>query len=108
MKIEDNLKVVRLIDVYGKLLTKKQFDVITSYYFDNLSLSEIGDNYGISRQAVSDAINQSLKALETYENTLKVISKTDAIFNELDVINLNCNNSDVSDRVVTIKEILRG
>lgn len=108
MKIEDNLKVVRLIDVYGKLLTTKQFDVITSYYFDNLSLSEIGDNYGISRQAVSDAINQSLKALETYEDKLQVISKTDAVLNELDAISLCCNNSDVSDRVVTIKEILRG
>ena len=108
MKIEDNLKVIRLIDVYGKLLTNKQFDVITSYYFDNLSLSEIGDNYGISRQAVSDAISQSLKALESYEDKLQVITKTDKVLSEIDAINKHCNNSDVLDRVVSIKEILRG
>ena len=41
MTIENNLKIIKLIDTYGKLLTDKQLEIISNYYFDNLTLSEI-------------------------------------------------------------------
>ncbi|MGN0961155.1 MAG: YlxM family DNA-binding protein [Christensenellales bacterium] len=83
MKIENNLRVSSLIDVYGSLLTSRQYDMITSYYFDNLSLSEIGYNFNVSRQAVSDSINQSIKALEGFENKLHYVSRVELLTNEL-------------------------
>lgn len=83
MNIEDNLKVIKLIDAYGSLLTPKKLEIMTTYYFDNLSLSEIGDNYGISRQAVRDSINQSIKSLQSYEDKLHVILKEECIMEEL-------------------------
>lgn len=83
MKIENNLKVSKLIDIYGSLLTERQYEIITSYFFDNLSLSEIGYNYNISRQAVSDSINQSIKALESYEAKLHFASKEEILIQEL-------------------------
>ena len=61
MTLDNNLRIIKLIDSYGKMLTNKQYDIMTNYYFDNLSLSEIGDNFGISRQAVGDCINKSIK-----------------------------------------------
>lgn len=73
MSIDENLKIVRLIDAYGSTLTEKQFSIISSYYFDNLTLSEIGENMSISRQAVSDSINQSLKSMSVLEEKLGVI-----------------------------------
>ena len=66
MTLDNNLRVIKLIDCYGELLTSKQYDIMTNYYFDNLSLSEIGDNFGISRQAVSDCISKSIKILENW------------------------------------------
>ena len=108
MRIEDNMRVINLIDAYGALLTSKQFDIMQSYYFDNLSLSEIGDNYGISRQAISDAINQSIKALENYEDKLHDIHKYDTIIDELTSIKETCGSSDLSNRISKIITTLRG
>ncbi len=73
MSIDENLKIVRLIDTYGSTLTTKQFSIISSYYFDNLTLAEIGENMGISRQAVSDSISQSLKSMSALEEKLGII-----------------------------------
>ncbi len=83
MSLDENLKIVRLIDVYGSTLTDKQFSIIGSYYFDNLTLSEIGENLGISRQAVSDSINQSLKSMSTLEEKLCIISEYDKMSSEI-------------------------
>lgn len=83
MKIDENLRINRLIDVYGELLTSKQLEIVTSYYYDNLTLTEIGANFGISRQAVNDCLNQSVKSLETYENKLHLIYKMDIVESQL-------------------------
>ena len=108
MKIEDNLKIVRLIDVYGDLLTPKQFSVISSYYFDNLSLSEIGDNLKISRQAVSDSISQSVKALEGYESKLHIIEKEDILMSRLESIIAESDDSRLINKLTQIIQDIRG
>ena len=61
--MEKNIHVSMLLEMYGKLLTSKQFDVIDLYYNDNLSLSEIGDELNITRQGVR-------KILVSAENNL--------------------------------------
>lgn len=83
MSIDENLKIVRLIDTYGSTLTEKQFSIISSYYFDNLTLSEIGENMGISRQAVSDSINQSLKSMSVLEENLGILRLSQDMESEL-------------------------
>lgn len=106
MKIENNLKIARLIDVYGKLLTSRQYEMITSYYFDNLSLSEIGYNAGVSRQAVSDSINQSIKALESAEEKLHIVEKMDMISSEL--MDISRSYPQLATRINKIIDDIRG
>ena len=108
MSLEENIRIMSLIDTYGKLLTNKQFEIVSNYYFDNLTLSEIGDNYNISRQAVNDCINQSVKALETYEEKLQLITKNNAIINKLSRIADDSNNAELSERLAEIIEDIRG
>ncbi len=55
-----------LLDFYGELLTEKQREYAGLYYNENLSLSEIAENEGISRQAVRDVL---LRAESTLRDT---------------------------------------
>jgi len=54
--MEKNIKVSILCDIYGNLLTEKQKDILDLYYNQNLSLAEISEEIGITRQAVRDSI----------------------------------------------------
>ena len=75
MTLEKNIRINRLLDVYGDLLTSKQHDALIQYYAFDYSLAEIGDSLGISRQAVNDAIKQGIDMLEKYESKMKLLEK---------------------------------
>ncbi len=64
------LKFVMLLDCYGELLTEKQRNAMELYYFEDLSLSEIGEPLGITRQAVLSLIKRTENILQNYENKL--------------------------------------
>ena len=53
-----DLELSYLLDFYGDVLTEKQREMMEQYYNDDLSLAEIADNFGISRQGVRDAIKR--------------------------------------------------
>jgi len=108
MKIENNIRIIELIDTYGKLLTSRQFDIMCSYFFDNLSLSEIGDNYSISRQAVSDSINQSIRSLETYEEKLQIRAKETKLINQLQELMTENNAEEINNKIKSIIDDIRG
>lgn len=78
-----DLDISRLCDVYGDLLTDHRRDMIRSYYDDDLSLAEIGENSGITRQAALCSIRQAENALKAYENTLGIVKKSDKMKEEL-------------------------
>ena len=76
--MEKIVKVAQLYDMYGPLLNEKQRDVINCYYNEDLSLQEIADNDGRSKQAISDMINRSVDKLFEFENELSLLkSKTE-------------------------------
>ena len=62
-----NLEISLLLDFYGDVLTEKQRDVMEQYYNDDLSLAEIADNFGITRQGARDAIKHGETALRELE-----------------------------------------
>lgn len=73
--IEKKMRVIALHDFYGELLTDKQNDIITLYFEEDLSLSEIAEALGISRQGVHDNLKRAVAHLEDYETKLGLFGK---------------------------------
>lgn len=69
--VEQNL----LFDFYGELLTEHQQNVYQDAVFNDMSLSEVADNYGISRQGVHDLLKRCDKTMQEYEDKLHLISR---------------------------------
>jgi predicted DNA-binding protein YlxM (UPF0122 family) len=69
------LQVSMLYDFYGQLLTEKQQEIIQLYYSDDLSLGEISEQLGVSRQAVYDTIKRTEKILFEYEEKLGIVNR---------------------------------
>ena len=69
------LEQALLYDFYGELLTKHQKDVYEQFILEDLSLSEIAEGAGISRQGVHDLIRRCQKALEGYEAKLHLVER---------------------------------
>ena len=65
-----NLEIAMLLDFYGDMLTEKQREMITLYYNDDLSLAEIAEDQGITRQGVRDAIKRAAQQLTDMEACL--------------------------------------
>lgn len=79
------------LDWYGELLTEKQQDICDLYFKEDFSLSEISENYDISRAAVLDTIKRSKKLLEDYEKKLHLIEKYHArkkIYDKIKELNI--------------------
>ena len=64
-----------LYDFYGDLLTEHQKEIYESYVSENLSLAEIAQEAGISRQGVHDTIKRCNQLLNEYEEKLQLVKK---------------------------------
>ena len=67
---EKNLEIGYLLDFYGDILPERRRDIMDLYYNDDLSLSEIAEQMGITRQAVRDSIKKTEQELFFYEEKL--------------------------------------
>ena len=74
--MDRKVEISMLCQIYGKLLTEKQFDYINDYYNNDLSLAEIAENYGITRQAARDNIKKGENKLFEYEEKLQIMKTT--------------------------------
>lgn len=112
--IDKIAEVSLLYDFYGQLLTKRQQDVMQLYHEENLSLSEIAQEFSISRQGVHDAVKNAEKSLYEYEEKLglvKKFAKTKEMILQIDqkldhIIEENKNNQELNDKLQDIKEII--
>ena len=90
--------IIILYDYYGDLFNDKQKEYFEDYYFNNLSLGEISDNIGISRNAIHKVIKNIEEKLLFYEDKLKLYDKN---------IKINILLNDVDDYLKEkIKELL--
>ena len=70
-----NWDVPRLLDAYGPLLTDKQREITSHYYDEDLSLAEIAENEGVTRQAVRDVIHRTEEQLIFFEEKLGLLAR---------------------------------
>ena len=81
-----NFEVAVLLDLYGEMLTEKQRDFLGHYYNDDLSLSEIAENEGITRQGVRDAIKRAEAQLFEMEEKIGLQKKLSEVQKGLEEI----------------------
>ncbi len=113
---EKNLNISLLLDFYGDILTDRQNEMLNMYYNEDCSLAEIADSFSISRQGVRSVLKKSETVLTDMENKLQLASrfikmreKSSEIASELQNINANINNDEISSKIhsliVQIKEM---
>lgn len=74
--LDERLRISELFDYYGMLLKKGQSKFLEAYVLEDLSLSEIAETEGISRQGVHDNLKRSIRQLEEFDNKLGLIKKS--------------------------------
>ncbi len=89
--MEDFVYYGQLYDLYQGLLTEKQKRYFEDYYFENLSLGEMAENYSVSRNAIFRQIHITVKKLEEYESIMRLYQKKKKLedvleFNSIDEI----------------------
>lgn len=89
MKLEDKILITKLFDLYGKLLSKKQYDYLSLIINNDYGFSEIAENINVTRQNVYDNYLKAVNKLYEFENNLKFLSKTNEVTNLLQKHNLS-------------------
>ena len=111
--MEKKVEISVLWEIYGKLLTEKQYEFIDDYYNNDLSLSEIAENNEITRQAVRDIIKKGEKKLFEYEEKLGTMKrmlsqekKIEKILSELTKIQSNYSDKEIANVLENVKKEL--
>ncbi len=73
--MEKNVEISILFQIYKNMLTDKQIKILDEYYNKDFSLSEIAENYNITRQAVRDNIKNAENKLYDLEEKLELMQK---------------------------------
>ena len=73
--MEKNVEISMLCQIYGKLLTEKQLNILNDYYNNDYSLSEIAENNNITRQAVRDNLKKGENKLFELEEKLGIMNR---------------------------------
>jgi len=104
--MEKIVKQGLLYDFYGALLNDHQRSIYESVVYDNMSLSEIASERGISRQGVHDLIKRCDKSLEEYENKLHLVERFMAIKDEVEIIETKAESAEIKAIAAKILEQL--
>ena len=97
--MEEKVKVSILLEIYGNLLTKRQYEYMDYYYNEDLSLSEIADNNDITRQAVRTILVKSKKKLEEYEKRLGFMQKEKNIKDYIEQLENTKSNQKIINKI---------
>ena len=94
---EKNLNIGYLLDFYGEVLTDRKKEALDGYYNNDMSLAEIAEDMGISRQGVRDIIKKAEEELLFYEERLGLAKKFDEAQKHARRALEICENENLSD-----------
>lgn len=103
--MEQILEQSLLYDFYGELLTAHQKKIYEQFVLEDLSLSEIAEEEGISRQGVHDLIKRCNKTLQGYEEKLHLVAKFVSMKEKIHQIDMILDTSDKKDKESLTEEI---
>lgn len=111
--MDNNVRISILLETYGKLLTEKQYNLLDDYYNLDLSLAEIAENEGITRQAVRDNLKKGENKLFEYEEKLGIMKKNlmqeetiSTILSEISKIGDNSSDREIANILDDVKNKL--
>ena len=102
---EKNLNIGYLLDFYGVLLPERKRSAMEMYYNEDLSLAEVAEQMGISRQGVRHVIKKGEELLEFYEEKLGLAKRAEAfesVIERLEGVKERLDNDDVSSELSLI------
>lgn len=102
-KIKKTIRYNSLLQIYGHLLSRTQYEFANTYFSYDLSLSEIAEANSVSRSAVEDAIKKALKKLDEYEKELKILQKNEKIL----ALAAKAKDSEGEEKIKALEEIER-
>ena len=70
----DRVELTNLFDIYESLLTDREKEIFKYYYYEDLSLSEIGENLNITRTGVFNTLKKVEEKLTQFEASLKLMN----------------------------------
>lgn len=73
--LDNRIYLINLYDYYKELLTDKQKEYFEGYYFDNMSLQELSEEYDVSRNAIHKQVKETEEKLLDYEKKLRLYGK---------------------------------
>ena len=104
--MDTRLRQSLLYDFYGELLNDHQKEVFSAAIFDDMSYSELAEEYGVSRQAAFDLVRRINKKLEKFEESLGLLErfmaakdKMDELTKSVEGIKKTLDNSDIDDKI---------
>lgn len=109
------VQIALLFDFYGQLLTEKQQEIVDMYYNNDLSLGEISEQQGISRQGVYDSLKRAEKTLFEYEEKLGLVDRflkqkeaMKKIIKMLDELTIDeeCKSKILEEKISSIREYI--
>ena len=105
---EKDLKKAYLLDFYGDILTERKKEVLDMYYNEDLSLAEIAEQIGISRQGVRDLIKKAEEEIFFLEEKLGLAQKMSALkFHSDNMLAIAQNTPIPNELIIEIEEIAK-
>ena len=98
----EHVKMSLLADYYGGLLTEHQLKIVRGYYDEDLSLNELAEETGVTRQAVYDILRRAGDKLKDYEAKLGLVSKITCLISRIETVMVSTDTKTAK----TLREIL--
>ena len=105
IKVNGLLEQALLYDFYGELLTNHQKEIYEQFVLEDLSLSEIAESAGISRQGVHDLVKRCNKILEGYEAKLHLVEKFLSVKEKVQEMNELLETEVQSEKIRQVRQI---
>ncbi len=104
-KLEEIVQQSILYDFYGELLSEHKRQIFEDYVLNDLSLSEIAEVQGISRQGVHDLVRRCTQELKEYEEKLSLVRKFQSIKDKVNQIKLIVSDTENTGDLSNISSI---
>ncbi len=101
-----DLKKADYYDIYSSLLTEKQRETMEMYYFSDLSLGEISEETGVTRQAAFNCIKKCEERLEELEQALGLLKKRQKALDLLDKLDKIEKNTDAAQLINELRNTI--